>query len=764
MIHIAKYATTLFLLVIGLAPVANAQYASVTGSVRYPSGAAPVNAKVCFTLLRYEPNIPRISGTAILTQQRNFCVNADTNGEILTNLARNDVITPANTQWRVDHIWNGRQQHSAVYTVNTATLDLDTATPSSETVTLTTGIPSIRIFECNVATAATTWTCTHSLLTQFVGATVYSSATPPKLIVPDDVEATSTSVTTITFVVATAGRAVIIGGVNLNLDPDTNAIVANPNAAQAVVGDFTLTVAELLAGRVNKIRYVDGTLFPQTRAGIQAAIDNLPARGGIVVIPAPFALDGTTLTVGANGAGDPDNGKSVMLYFANYGAWSGTASPMFLVAGRSGITGLGRSTYLQNTGASGARLIDIAHGSEAAIIRDLGLLSKGPAIKCQGSCTGTKWSNLFVQAESGNSIETQSWLDTAEASGIFISHQSATGSCWRMGVTGTGGSLEWGINGASIRDVTCQTAVTGAGPSIHFESDGATPNTYGSGIVENIQILNARKEALKVRGIGPGPFRISEVKIGSPSLDAGTYDAITIANTGASLSGITLEGVHGFTSAYRYAIDWTSGDGRIKQVDAGATTAVLNVSSSILLEDIATVVDGIRATSFSASATAATAGGFRLGNNQALQGRDTTNTTNFSLAQVDSANQVLLGGTLNANTVLKHDNANATGRVGVQGRFALEIQTSFADAATTPSVAAGNFWSAANTAPTTITNFINGVAGQIIYVYFTNGNTTIQNNTDILLAGAVNFVGTADDVLTLWRDATKWREISRSVN
>src|SRR3990172_12897285 len=251
----------------GLAPVANAQFAALTGSVRYPSGGAPVNAKVCFTLLNYEPNVPRVLGIAILTQQRNFCVSIDASGEVPagTNLYRNDVITPANTQWRVDHIWNGRQQHSAIYTVNTSTLDLDTATPSSETVTLTTGIPSIRIFECNVATAATTWTCTHSLLTQFVGATVYSSATPPKLIVPDDVEATSTSVTTITFVVATAGRAVIIGGVNLNLDPDTNAIVANPNAAQAVVGDFTLTVAELLACRVNKIRYVDGTLFPQTR-------------------------------------------------------------------------------------------------------------------------------------------------------------------------------------------------------------------------------------------------------------------------------------------------------------------------------------------------------------------------------------------------------------------------------------------------------------------------------------------------------------------
>jgi hypothetical protein len=56
--------------------------------------------------------------------------------------------------------------------------------------------------------------------------------------------------------------------------------------------------------------------------------------------------------------------------------------------------------------------------------------------------------------------------------------------------------------------------------------------------------------------------------------------------------------------------------------------------------------------------------------------------------------------------------------------------------------------------------------GQRITLMFTNGFTTIANGANVKLAGAANFVGTADDTLSLVYDNTTgaWRETGRSVN
>lgn len=85
---------------------------------------------------------------------------------------------------------------------------------------------------------------------------------------------------------------------------------------------------------------------------------------------------------------------------------------------------------------------------------------------------------------------------------------------------------------------------------------------------------------------------------------------------------------------------------------------------------------------------------------------------------------------------------------------------------TTPSIAGGKYFSASNSSTTSITDFTNPGDAQEITILFTNGNTTIVNGATIALAGAANFVGSADDMLTLVRkaSATKWYEKSRSVN
>lgn len=73
------------------------------------------------------------------------------------------------------------------------------------------------------------------------------------------------------------------------------------------------------------------------------------------------------------------------------------------------------------------------------------------------------------------------------------------------------------------------------------------------------------------------------------------------------------------------------------------------------------------------------------------------------------------------------------------------LAMTFADGATTPSVANGPVWIAANTAATTITNFTGGArTGQVLIVKFSNGNTTIQHNGNVMLRAGANLVGATD--------------------
>jgi hypothetical protein len=64
---------------------------------------------------------------------------------------------------------------------------------------------------------------------------------------------------------------------------------------------------------------------------------------------------------------------------------------------------------------------------------------------------------------------------------------------------------------------------------------------------------------------------------------------------------------------------------------------------------------------------------------------------------------------------------------------------------------------------TTVSNFSGGVEGQELTCYFGNANTTLLA-TNLYLAGAVNFVSTAQDTLTMVYISSFWREKCRSVN
>ena len=69
-----------------------------------------------------------------------------------------------------------------------------------------------------------------------------------------------------------------------------------------------------------------------------------------------------------------------------------------------------------------------------------------------------------------------------------------------------------------------------------------------------------------------------------------------------------------------------------------------------------------------------------------------------------------------------------------------------------------------NTSATIVTSLTSGVDGQRLTLLFTNGNTTLPHGTGIKLAGAADFVGSADDTLELVNRSGVWYETNRSVN
>jgi len=81
---------------------------------------------------------------------------------------------------------------------------------------------------------------------------------------------------------------------------------------------------------------------------------------------------------------------------------------------------------------------------------------------------------------------------------------------------------------------------------------------------------------------------------------------------------------------------------------------------------------------------------------------------------------------------------------------------------TTPPVTGSNVFKCTPASPTTITNFTNGTAGQLLTLIFTNGNATLTDGGNFRLAS--NFTSTVDDVLRLVYDGTVWYEVGRSSN
>jgi hypothetical protein len=80
----------------------------------------------------------------------------------------------------------------------------------------------------------------------------------------------------------------------------------------------------------------------------------------------------------------------------------------------------------------------------------------------------------------------------------------------------------------------------------------------------------------------------------------------------------------------------------------------------------------------------------------------------------------------------------------------------------TPDVSNGNVFKTSNGAPTTITNFLNGVDSQVITVNCGETNTTIQNNTSIVTSTAADITCTVNKAQDFTYDAAQAKWVQKS--
>lgn len=89
------------------------------------------------------------------------------------------------------------------------------------------------------------------------------------------------------------------------------------------------------------------------------------------------------------------------------------------------------------------------------------------------------------------------------------------------------------------------------------------------------------------------------------------------------------------------------------------------------------------------------------------------------------------------------------------------VVASLPNGSTTPSVAGADVWVEQNTAPTSITAFTGGVAGQRFLLWATTANTTLVNGPTLVLLEGANVTMAATESRTFATvDGTTWREVT----
>lgn len=153
---------------------------------------------------------------------------------------------------------------------------------------------------------------------------------------------------------------------------------------------------------------------------------------------------------------------------------------------------------------------------------------------------------------------------------------------------------------------------------------------------------------------------------------------------------------------------------------------------------------------------------------------DYTNMVSIPGLSLTVAAADVLGGVLGVYHVLHYTDVNALETFVVLSDLAIQEgrpvyftdrvkhrDTALTVNSTTPSVAGGNWFTTANNAGTAITDFTNGVNGQMIHVQVLDANTTIVNGAGLITFGGKTLTGN-NRVFTFLRSNSVWKQIAGS--
>ena len=332
-----------------------------------------------------------------------------------------------------------------------------------------------------------------------------------------------------------------------------------------------------------------------------------------------------------------------------------------------------------------------------------------------------------------------------------------TGTAWIQIAdpgAGTTGTLQQVTTNGSSTTVGISTSGNGIGIGTTIPGSNRLDIHSASGINATFNGTGTTNAALQLQLAGVGKWNLSNL-YNSNNNDfiitdvVNTLNRVTVKNTGQTFIGADT------TSSGLFVVNSASSDSHIVVLGANSPSIRLRGSGSSLIQNVGLGISTAANNFIQGSAN----GDFCIFNGNTTASPilfgiyDTTNVA--EAARISAARNFLIGTTTDAGY-----------RLQVQGTtrsaYAMLFGT-YTNGDTTPSVASIGALTITNSSPTTITNFTSGVTGQILYLYFTNGNTTI-NRSNAYLSGGLNFISSADDTLTLFYTGTSWVELSRSIN
>lgn len=237
---------------------------------------------------------------------------------------------------------------------------------------------------------------------------------------------------------------------------------------------------------------------------------------------------------------------------------------------------------------------------------------------------------------------------------------------------------------------------------------------------------------------------------------AGTFQAVNANLTSLSALGAAADRFSYTTGVNTYAETALTAFARTLLDDTTATTARTTLGSAIgadvqawdaILDDLSGLTQATdKLPYFNSATTAATA-----------------DLTSFARTLLDDTSALVARGTLGLDTT--DDVAFADVIVGDRLK-----ESKGSDVASANDMTLGSDGNSFTITGTTQINTIAGAdwsSGNVIILEFaaavTVADATAGTGLEILLAGGVNFVATAGDMIMLWNNGTNWKEISRTV-